>query len=237
MTIGLKVTGLYGGYGPITVLRDVALEVAPGKASVLLGVNGAGKTSTLRAISGLIRRSGSIVYGDQEISSWPAEKIARAGIGHVPQGRGTFRDLSVADNLAVGGVLLRDRAERRRNLDMVLEVFPRLRERQAQAAGSLSGGEQQMLAIARALMASPQLLLLDEPSLGLSPQLTGEIFGALNCLRQERSLTMLIVEQNAALSLGIAEAAYVLEAGSIMTSGTAEAIVNDDEIRRIYLGM
>ena len=237
MTIGLKVTGLYGGYGPVTVLRDVALEVAPGRASVLLGVNGAGKTSTLRAISGLIRRSGSIVYGEQDISSWPAEKIARAGIGHVPQGRGTFRDLSVADNLAVGGILLRDKAERRRNLDMVLELFPRLKERQTQAAGSLSGGEQQMLAIARALMASPQLLLLDEPSLGLSPQLTGEIFGALNRLRQERSLTMLIVEQNAALSLGIADLAYVLEAGSIMTSGSAEAIVNDDEIRRIYLGM
>ncbi|TFL13196.1 ABC transporter ATP-binding protein [Pusillimonas caeni] len=237
MTIGLKISGLYGGYGPVTVLRNVELEVVPGKASVLLGVNGAGKTSTLRAISGLIRRSGSIVYGDQDISAWPAEKIAQAGIGHVPQGRGTFRDLSVADNLAVGGVLLRDKSERRRNLDMVLELFPRLKERQTQAAGSLSGGEQQMLAIARALMASPKLLLLDEPSLGLSPQLTGEIFGALSRLNRERALTMLIVEQNAALSLGIADSAYVLEAGSIMTSGSAQAIVNDDEIRRIYLGM
>ncbi len=234
---GLKVTGLYGGYGPITILRDVGIEVAPGKASVLLGVNGAGKTTVLRAISGLTWRRGRIVYGGDDISTWTAERIARAGIGHVPQGRGTFRDLTVADNLAVGGVLLRDKNERRRNQEMVLELFPRLRERQAQVAGNLSGGEQQMLAIGRALMASPKLLLLDEPSLGLSPQLTAEIFGALNRLRQERALTMLIVEQNAALSLSIAEFAYVLEAGSIMTSGSASSIVNDDEIRRIYLGM
>lgn len=233
----LQVQHLVAGYGPITVLRDVQLDVTAGEACVILGVNGAGKTTTLRAISGLIWRHGVIRFDGTDISNWSAERIARAGIGHVPQGRGTFNDLTVRDNLAVGAALRKDRNGVQTDLEMVFDLFPRLKERSKQFAGSLSGGEQQMLAISRALMASPQLLLLDEPSLGLAPKLTEEIFAALNRLRVERALTMLIVEQNAALSLQVAQHAYVLETGSIAFEGAASAVVNDDQIRRIYLGM
>ncbi len=233
----LHIERLFAGYGPVTVLRDVNLDVPAGEACVILGVNGAGKTTTLRAISGLIWRRGMIRFGRDEISGWSPERIARAGIGHVPQGRGTFSDLTVSDNLALGSVHRRDRVGIQRDMEMVFDLFPRLKERRQQLAGSLSGGEQQMLAISRAIMAAPKLLLLDEPSLGLAPRLTDEIFSALNRLRAERALTMLVVEQNAALSLRIASMAYVIEAGSIITSGPASDVVNDDQIRRVYLGM
>ena len=233
----LHVQHLVAGYGPITVLRDIHLVVTAGEACVILGVNGAGKTTTLRAISGLIWRRGVIRFDGVDISSWSAEKIARAGIGHVPQGRGTFNDLTVMDNLAVGAARRCDKLAVQADLDGVFDLFPRLKERAAQFAGSLSGGEQQMLAIGRALMAAPRLLLLDEPSLGLSPRLTEEIFVALNRLRVERALTMLVVEQNAALSLRIAQKAYVLETGSIAFEGAASDVVNDDQVRQVYLGI
>ena len=233
----LHVQQLVAGYGPITVLREVHLDVTAGEACVILGVNGAGKTTTLRAISGLIWRRGIIRFDGADISNWSAEKIARAGIGHVPQGRGTFNDLTVMDNLAVGAARRRGGSAAQADLDMVFDLFPRLKERGAQFAGSLSGGEQQMLAIGRALMAAPRLLLLDEPSLGLSPRLTEEIFVALNRLRVERALTMLVVEQNAALSLRIAQKAYVLETGSIAFEGDASAVVNDEQVRHVYLGI
>lgn len=233
----LQVQGVSAGYGPITVLRDINIDVAEGEASVILGVNGAGKTTTLRAISGLIWRRGVVRFDGVDVSGWSAERIARAGIGHVPQGRGTFNDLSVMDNLSVGAARRRKRSDVQADMEMVFDLFPRLKERLRQFAGSLSGGEQQMLAIGRALMTSPRLLLLDEPSLGLAPKLTEEIFVALNRLRSKRALTMLVVEQNAALSLKIAQKAYVLESGSIAFEGAASEVVGNDQIRQIYLGI
>ncbi len=233
----LGIEGLVAGYGPITVLHGLALAVDEGEVCVILGGNGAGKTTTLRAISGLVRRAGRLRFDGHDLGRLEPEAIARAGIGHVPQGRGTLNELSVADNLALGGARRRDRAALRRDEDMILDLFPRLHERRRQRAGSLSGGEQQMLAIGRALMAAPRLLLLDEPSLGLSPRLTEEVFGALRRLLDERRLTMLLVEQNAALALALARHAYVLEAGVIVAAGAAADMLADDRIQRAYLGI
>jgi branched-chain amino acid transport system ATP-binding protein len=221
----LGIEGLVAGYGPITVLHGLALAVDEGEVCVILGGNGAGKTTTLRAISGLVRRAGRLRFDGHDLGRLEPEAIARAGIGHV------------ADNLALGGARRRDRAALRRDEDMILDLFPRLHERRRQRAGSLSGGEQQMLAIGRALMAAPRLLLLDEPSLGLSPRLTEEVFGALRRLLDERRLTMLLVEQNAALALALARHAYVLEAGVIVAAGAAADMLADDRIQRAYLGI
>ena len=232
----LEVTGLRGGYGAVRVLHGLDFTVEEGEVVVILGANGAGKTTTLRAISGMIDAQGSAVFAGHDILGRRPDQIAHAGIGHVPQGRGTIVDLTVEDNLRVGAYRRRD-SEVASDIARWYEIFPRLRHRDDQQAGSMSGGEQQMLAIARALMARPKLVLLDEPSLGLAPIVTQELFRTLSALNREQGLSMLIVEQNAALALGIAQRGYVLETGTIVASGTADELSNNDDVRRAYLGI
>lgn len=232
----LAVENLSAGYGPITVLRSLSFTVGDGEACIILGANGAGKTTTMRALSGLIRPAGTVRFDGRDIANLATETISRLGIAHVPQGRGTFKDLTVDENLRLGAIWRKDRSGAERDRELVLDLFPRLRERLRQQGGHLSGGEQQMLAIGRALLARPRLLLLDEPSLGLSPKVVHEVYGILGQLRRELSLTMLIVEQNAALALTLADRAYVLEVGHIVASGPAETLATDDNIRRVYLG-
>ena len=232
----LSLDRVVASYGPIRVLHGISLTVEPGEIVVVLGANGAGKTSTLRAISGSIKATGSVLFEDAAILGSKVEAIARLGIAHVPQGRGTFPDLTVDENLRVGAYARRDR-EIRSDADRWYAMFPRLAERRTQSAGSMSGGEQQMLAIARALMSRPKLLLLDEPSLGLAPLVTQEVFNRLGELNAETGISMLVVEQNANLTLRIAHRGYVLEAGEIVASGTSEELSNNDDVRRAYLGM
>jgi branched-chain amino acid transport system ATP-binding protein len=232
----LRVAGLHAGYGPIEVLHGIDLAVDDGEVVVVLGANGAGKTTTMRAVSGAVHRRGSVVLAGRDISHASPDAIVRAGIALVPQGRGTFVDLSVEDNLRVGAYVRQKDDGIDTDVDRWLEVFPRLRERRAQKAGSLSGGEQQMLAIARALMSRPKLLLCDEPSLGLAPIVVQELFGVLQRLNTEEGMSVLLVEQNARLAMDIAHRAYLLEAGSIVASGDAETISGDDSIRKAYLG-
>ncbi|MGY2084028.1 ABC transporter ATP-binding protein [Blastococcus sp. SYSU DS0539] len=231
----LTVAGLSAGYGPVQVLHDIDLSVDRGEIAVVLGANGAGKTTLLRALSGIIRGSGSVRFDDQELLGLASERIAALGIAHVPQGRGTFGDMSVEDNLRVGAYLRSDRDERR-HIEQWFSVFPRLAERRRQQAGSLSGGEQQMLAIARALMPSPRLLLLDEPSLGLAPNTTRSLFESLQQINAETGTAMLVVEQNAQLALDIGSTAVLLEAGRVVSSGRAAELRDNDDIRRAYLG-
>ncbi len=231
----LELRGVSGGYGPVQVLHDIDLVVDEGSVVVVLGANGAGKTTTLRAISGMIRTRGDIVFDGHRLGGRRTEAIARLGIAHVPQGRGTFTDLSVEDNLRLGAI------SRKGNgididLDHWYEVFPRLAERRNQAAGSMSGGEQQMLALARAMMARPRLLLLDEPSLGLAPLVTRELFVRLGELNRDEGLTILVVEQNANLALDIGDQGYVLETGRIALRRSAAELRDDDAVRRAYLG-
>ena len=236
MTTMLQVAGLDAGYGPIQVLREVDLHVDEGEIVVLLGANGAGKTTTIRAICQMIDSKGSVNMRGAELVGMRPEKMAGLGIAHVPQGRGTFPELTVEENLNVGAYIRKDRAEIRADIDRSYELFPRLGERRAQLAGSLSGGEQQMLAVARALMSRPRLLLLDEPSLGLAPLVIQGLFNRFNELNQEDGVTMFIVEQNANLALDIANRAYVLEAGRIVLSGSAAELRANDAVRRAYLG-
>jgi branched-chain amino acid transport system ATP-binding protein len=231
----LELTGVTGGYGPVRVLHGIDLAVEEGEAAVVLGANGAGKTTTLRAISGTIRAGGEISFNGQRISGKSAESVAKGGIAHVPQGRGTFAEFTVDENLRVGAVARRDR-EVGADMDRWYSVFPRLGERRDQAAGSMSGGEQQMLAIARAMMSRPKLVLLDEPSLGLAPLITQELFRRLGEVNRETGLTLLVVEQNANLALDIGHRGYVLESGRIATSGSAEDLKTDDAVRKAYLG-
>jgi branched-chain amino acid transport system ATP-binding protein len=230
----LELTGVTGGYGPVTVLRGIDLVVEEGEVVVVLGANGAGKTTTLRAITGEIATKGSVTFGGSDLPRSP-ERVARAGIALVPQGRGTFGDLTTEENMRLGAVLRKDR-EVQKDIARWYEVFPRLGERREQAAGSMSGGEQQMLAIARAMMLRPQLLLLDEPSLGLAPLITRDLFQRLGQLNKEEGLTILVVEQNANLALDIGHRGYVLETGQIVASGPADELRNDDAIRKAYLG-
>jgi branched-chain amino acid transport system ATP-binding protein len=232
----LQVTGLRAGYGAVRVLTGLDFTVDDGEVVVILGANGAGKTTTLRAVSGMIDAEGEVVFDGRNVAGRRPDQIAQAGIGHVPQGRGTIVDLSVDDNLRVGAYRRRD-PEVARDIDHWYEVFPRLGERRSQQAGSMSGGEQQMLAIARAMMARPKLVLLDEPSLGLAPLVTQELFRRLAELNREQDVAMLIVEQNASLALGIAQRGYVLETGQIVASGSADELANNDEVRRAYLGI
>ena len=232
----LELRSVSGGYGPVKVLRDIDLEVTEGEVGVILGANGAGKTTTLRAICGMLEDLGGEVFFDgSQISGSTTQAIARAGIAHVPQGRGTFGDLSVDENLRLGAIARRDGGVES-DLARWYEAFPRLAERRTQAAGSMSGGEQQMLAIARALMGRPKLLLLDEPSLGLAPLITRDVFERLGKINEEEGLTMLIVEQNAGLALQIAHRGYVLETGTIVASGTSEELSADEGVRKAYLG-
>jgi len=235
MTPILEVADLHAGYGPVEVLHGIALTVAPGEVVVVLGANGAGKTTMMRAVSGTIHRRGSVKLDGEEISRSSPDGIVRAGAAQVPQGRGTFVDLTVDDNLRAGAYTRRDDGVAA-DLARWYEVFPRLAERRGQRAGGLSGGEQQMLAIARALMSRPRLLLCDEPSLGLAPIIVQELFAILGRLNREEGLSVLLVEQNANLAMGIAHRAYLLETGAIVASGDADTIRNDDAIRKAYLG-
>lgn len=232
----LQVKDLKGGYGPVQVLHGLEFEVNEGEVVVILGANGAGKTTTLRAISGMIETTGSVKLDGVEIGSTGSADIVRKGVAHVPQGRGTFPELSVEDNLEVGAYARKDK-EIQEDMDRWYEVYPVLYNRRTQRAGSLSGGEQQMLAVARALMSRPKLLLLDEPSLGLAPIIVADLFERFAKLNKETGTTMLVVEQNAQLALGIADRGYVLETGEITLSGPADELINDDAIRRAYLGV
>jgi branched-chain amino acid transport system ATP-binding protein len=231
----LELANVRGGYGPVRVLHDIDLAVEEGHVAVVLGANGAGKTTTLRAISGVIHAQGDIVFDGRSILGRPPEAVARLGIAHVPQGRGTFTELTVEENLRIGAVNRTD-GEARSDLDRWYSVFPRLAERRNQEAGSMSGGEQQMLALARAMMARPRLLLLDEPSLGLAPLVTRELFAQLGDLNRNHGLTVLVVEQNANLALDIGHWGYVLEAGRIAVQGDARQLHDDEAVRKAYLG-
>ena len=232
----LSVRGLSAGYGPVQVLTDLELAVAAGEIVVVLGANGAGKTTTLRALSGMIPAKGEVTLDGTSVLGRKPEDLVRMGVAHVPQGRGTFPELTVEENLRVGG-FTRPGDEVSADIDRWFEVFPRLKERVHQAAGSMSGGEQQMLAIARALMSRPTLLLLDEPSLGLAPLVTQDVFERIAAVNAELGTTVLVVEQNANLALGIAQRGYVLETGTIVATGTAEELRSDDVVRRAYLGV
>jgi len=234
-TTMLDVRELWAGYGPVQVLHGVNFHVDVGEVVVVLGANGAGKTTTLRAICQMIGTKGRIELQGTQLVGRSTTDVVRLGVAHVPQGRGTFPDLSVRDNLEVGAYTRRDN-EVSTDIDRWFDAFPRLADRRSQLAGSLSGGEQQMLAIARALMGRPRLLLLDEPSLGLAPLIVQDLFRRLGDLNAEQGITMLVVEQNANLAFEIAHRAYVLEAGQMAMSGTADELRNDDAVRRAYLG-
>jgi branched-chain amino acid transport system ATP-binding protein len=231
----LSIKGMSAGYGARGVLHGIDLEVEERQIQVVLGANGAGKTTLLRAISGTTGREGAIAFDGVRIDKLSARKIVAAGVAHVPQGRGTFADLTVDENIRLGAYL-RTGAQARQDRERWLTFFPRLRERLSQQAGSLSGGEQQMLAITRALMLRPRLLLLDEPSLGLAPIITQGLFRTLAAIREEAGMTMLIVEQSANLALAAADRGVVLESGQIVLRDSAQNLAGNDEVRRIYLG-
>jgi branched-chain amino acid transport system ATP-binding protein len=236
MTALLEISGLKAYYGATEALHGLSFSLAKGGITTLLGANGAGKTTTLRAISGLVRREGSILFDGQPIERMATEDITRLGVAHVPEGRGTFIGLSVDENLRIASYGRRDKSGVKRDLDLVFTYFPRLKERLAQQAGTLSGGEQQMLAISRALMLGPRLMLLDEPSFGLAPLIVQEIFHIMRRINQEAGVSMLLVEQNAALALNLAENAYVLETGTVVMAGPSAELKNDEGIRKSYLG-
>jgi branched-chain amino acid transport system ATP-binding protein len=232
----LRLEGLRAGYGPIEALRGLDLEVREGELVCLLGANGAGKSSTLRAISGLLRaRSGRIVFAGREIHGLEPSAILRAGIAHCPEGRRVFPHLTVDENLAMGAYVRRDRAGIAQDVERVCAHFPILADRRRQAAGTLSGGEQQMLAIGRALMARPRLILFDEPSLGLAPTVVETTFGLIAGIRKTGT-TVLMVEQNAYLALRMADRGYVMETGRIVLHGAARDLLHDDHVRAAYLG-
>ncbi|MGH7661007.1 MAG: ABC transporter ATP-binding protein [Vulcanimicrobiaceae bacterium] len=235
MTALLDVSSLRANYGEIEALHDVSFAVEPGSIVALLGANGAGKTTSLRAISGIVRRSGTIVFDGAALGSRAAEDIARLGIAHVPEGRGTLSELSVWDNLALGGYLADSRRVKER-YERVVSYFPWIEQRKKQAAGTLSGGEQQMLAIGRALMMAPKLMLLDEPSLGLAPLIVHEIFELLRKINREQGMAILVAEQNATMALAIASRVYVLETGRVALSGSGEELTRDERVRKSYLG-
>ncbi len=232
----LKVTDLQVSYGAIKALRGISFEVGQGEIITLIGSNGAGKTTTLHAISNIIRKAGgSVVFEDEDISAMSPDTIVRRGLIQVPEGRRIFANLSVRDNLEMGAFTRRDKAGIRDDLEMVYEMFPRLKERIRQVAGTLSGGEQQMLAMGRALMSKPRLLLLDEPSMGLAPILVDEIFSIIQRINKAGT-TVLLVEQNAYKALSIADRAYILETGLVTKSGDAGELAKDNAVKAAYLG-
>ncbi|HJU17063.1 MAG TPA: ABC transporter ATP-binding protein [Stellaceae bacterium] len=232
----LEVRGLHAFYGASEALHGIDFTLDEGGITTLLGANGAGKTTTLRALCGMVRMRGEIRFDGKSIIGRATEEIVRLGIAHVPEGRGTFLRVTVEENLQLGAITRHGRAEIARDIDRIYGYFPRLRERRRQQAGTLSGGEQQMLAIGRALMLRPRLILLDEPSFGLAPLIIEEVFEILRRLNQETAVGMLIVEQNAALALDLAEHAYLLETGRIVLDGPAAEIAADEGVRRAYLG-
>jgi branched-chain amino acid transport system ATP-binding protein len=231
----LELRGVAAHYGPLQALHGIDLSVGEGEVVAVLGANGAGKTTTLRAISGTVATSGDVVFGGKPLSRRP-EAVARAGVAHVPEGRGTFAQLSVIENLRLGAYVRRDRDGVKADLDRVFGRFPILAERRGQAAGSLSGGEQQQLALARALMQRPRLLLLDEPSLGLAPLVVAELFRVVGELNEREGLSVLVVEQNASLALASSSRAYVLEVGRIAVAGASAELQRNESVRRSYLG-
>lgn len=232
----LSVRNLVAGYGSGEVLHGIDIEVQDSGTTALLGANGAGKTTALRAITGMTKRHGAVSFDGQDIGRVSPDEASRLGIAHVPQGRGTFVQLSVQDNLRVGALRRSDRAAIRADIDRCFALFPILAERARSQAGTLSGGEQQMLAVSRALMTRPRLMLLDEPSLGLAPAITRQLFELLPALREEWGIAILIVEQNAALALALADQAVVLESGRVVMSGPAAQVAGNDDVRRAYLG-
>ncbi len=234
MSALLELRDVEARYGPVQALRGVSIDVPDGAIVAVLGANGAGKTTTLRAVSGTVKRSGEILFDGKPLRGGP-EAAAKAGVAHVPEGRGTFTELSVVENLRLGAYTRRDRSVRA-DVARMADYFPWIRDRGDQAAGTLSGGEQQMLAIARALMARPRLLMLDEPSLGLAPLIVREIFRIVRELNEKEGLTVLVVEQDARVALNAASAAYVLEVGTVAVSGSSADLKADDAIRRSYLG-
>jgi branched-chain amino acid transport system ATP-binding protein len=232
----LEAKNLRAGYGQTKVLHGMDFTIRKGSITALLGANGAGKTTTLRALCGMVKTSGDITFEGEQIDGRATEDIVRQGVAHVPDGRGTFLALSTEENLRLGAYTRRDRDAVESDLERMLGYFPILRERRHQQAGTLSGGEQQMLAVSRALMLRPKLLLLDEPSFGLAPRLVRELFGILKEVREREGVSMMLVEQNAALALELADHAYLIETGRIVLSGTADALKRDDSIRKSYLG-
>jgi branched-chain amino acid transport system ATP-binding protein len=231
----LRVESLEVAYGPVRALEGVSFSVPDGSITAILGANGAGKTTLLRTLSGLVRpRAGSVTFDEHRLTRMPVERIVRCGMAHVPEGRGVIEELTVEENLRLGG-LWRD-GRGRDGLDEVYDLFPRLAERSGYDASTLSGGERQMLAIGRALMAQPRLLLLDEPSLGLAPQLAARIMGVLRRLRDERGLTVLLVEQNAKGALSVADRGIVLNLGRIVAEDDPATLAADDQLRHAYLG-
>jgi branched-chain amino acid transport system ATP-binding protein len=232
----LEVSGLDAFYGQNQALHGVAFGVDERQVRTLLGANGAGKTTILRAICGMVRVAGDIRIDGKRISGWATEDVVRLGVAHVPEGRGTFVRLTVEENLQLGAMTRRRGREIADDIERVYVNFPRLRERRTQQAGTLSGGEQQMLAVGRALMLRPRLMLLDEPSFGLAPLVVEELFGILRRINQETGVAMLIVEQNAALALELAEHAYLLETGRVVMDAPASIVGADEAVRRSYLG-
>jgi branched-chain amino acid transport system ATP-binding protein len=232
----LTVKGLKASYGEIEALHGIDLDLGESGVTTVLGANGAGKTTLLRAICGTVSRAGEITFAGERIDAAPTASIIRRGIGHVPEGRGTFVKLSVEENLRLGAYTRRDRAVAEEDITRIFEYFPVLGERRRQQAGTLSGGEQQMLAIGRALMLRPRLLVLDEPSFGLAPKITAQIFEMMAHIRAAEQVAILLVEQNAALALGFADHASLLETGRMVRSGRAAELREDDSIRRGYLG-
>lgn len=236
----LKISNLHAAYGKVEVLHGISMEVPKGKVVTLIGSNGAGKTTTMRAISGMIKpKSGSVILAGKDVTGLESHKIARAGLAHSPEGRRVFATMSVTDNLLLGAfprfTRARPKGDIQHDLERALELFPRLKERQAQLAGTLSGGEQQMLAMARAVMLNPEVILLDEPSMGLAPILVEEVFKIILRLK-EQGVTMLLVEQFAAAALNVADYGYVLENGKISVHGPADKLQNDPAVQAAYLG-
>ncbi len=232
----LEAENLEAQYGATKVLHGLGFAVEAGGITAILGANGAGKTTTLRAVCGMVKTAGSVRFEGQRIDGKATEEIVRLGIAHTPEGRGTFMDLTVQENLRLGAYVRRDRGAIAGDFNRIYGYFPVLGQRQGQQAGTLSGGEQQMLAVARALMSRPRLLLLDEPSLGLAPLLTREIFRIVRAINKDEGVSVLLVEQNAAMALELADHAYLLETGRVVMSGPSADLQRDDSIRRSYLG-
>jgi branched-chain amino acid transport system ATP-binding protein len=236
MAMLLEVSNLHAAYGPTRVLHGINFALEEGSITALLGANGAGKTTTLRALCAMVQTSGEIRFGGTNIETKATEDIVRLGIAHVPDSRGTFVNLSTEENLRLGAYVRKDRRAVEQDFERVYRYFPRLKERRHQQAGTLSGGEQQMLAVSRALMLRPRLLLLDEPSFGLAPLIVREIFNIMRAINQSEKVSILLVEQNAAMALDLADHAYLIETGRVVLSGTSADIKSNDAVRRSYLG-